>query len=166
MAKSSNKELDLALVKETKRTISPFTLQLDHLVEINPQTGGFYFAFIEEGVIVYDYIPIINFVNGFRVKPGRFHLSKTVSERLTAKQYKRWYYCDRDYIYPLKKETYQRLVDRFMFIECVDDIHLDRTAILDLDIFQLRKKPLVENRKPKIPWNDHPVVEKLYEKTA
>ena len=110
------------MVSETQRELSPFTLKLDHLVEINPQSGGFYFAFIDNGQVVYDYLSITNIINGRRLKPGRFFLSATMAQRLRDKHYKRWYYADRDYVYPLKKETYQRFIDRFMCIETNDDL--------------------------------------------
>lgn len=154
IAKSSNTEIDLALVRETERELSPFTLKLDHLVEINPQSGGFYFAFINEGQIVYDYLSITNAINGRRIKPGRFYLSDTMVQRLRAKHYKRWYYVDRDYVYPLKKETYQRFIDRFMCIETTDNFCHQETIIIDPPNMFLRKKPLLVNRPDFVTWDD------------
>jgi hypothetical protein len=147
--------IDLALVSETQRELSPFTLKLDHLVEINPQSGGFYFAFIDNGQVVYDYLSLTNNINGRRLKPGRFFLSSTMAQRLRDKFYKRWYYADRDYVYPLKKETYQRFVDRFMCIETDDDLFHQQKVAIEIPTMNLRKKPLLENRPDKIVWCDH-----------
>lgn len=165
MAKSSNAEIDLAMVEETQRVLSPFTLKLDHLVEINPKNGGFYFAFIVNDQVVYDYLSISNRVNGCRVKPGRFFLSNTMVQRLRDKHYKRWYYADRDYVYPLKKETYQRFVDRFLCIETSDDLCHVQTTIVDPPAMYLRKKPLVANRPDPTTWDDV-LTEERYLETA
>lgn len=142
------------MVGETGRELSPFTLKLDHLVEINPKSGGFYFAFINDGQIVYDYLSITNAINGCRIKPGRFYLSDTMVQRLRNKQYKRWYYADLDYVYPLKKETYQRFIDRFMCIETNDDLCHQETIIIDPPNMFLRKKPLLANRPDTVVWSD------------
>lgn len=143
------------MVAEVQRELSPFTLQLDHIVEINPQCGGFYFAFMDQGQVVYDTLPLINRVNGHRIKPGRFHLSAHVVDRLRTKRYKRWYYVDRDYLYPLKKETYQRFVDRFFCIETDDNVCHQQTVILQPDPMHLRKKPLLTHRVNPPLWDDH-----------
>lgn len=140
------------MVNETSLSLSPFTLKLDHLVEINSQCGGFYFVQLIDGLIVYDFLPAVNRINGIKIKPIRYYLSPSVKERLLTKTYKRWYYGDRDYLYPLKKETYQRLVDRFAFIETETDSKRNQYTVLEPGEMFLRKKPLLAVRKQKATW--------------
>lgn len=154
------------MVGETDLSLSPFTLQLDHLVEINSQCGGFYFVQLINGLIVYDFIPAVNRINGKKIKPVRYYLSPSVKDRLVSKSYKRWYYSDRDYLYPLKKETYQRLVDRFAFIESEFDQPNETTAIVDPGEMFLRKKPLMAMRDTFPPWYDKKEREIRHAETA
>lgn len=147
------------MVGETSLSLSPFMLKLDHLVEINSQCGGFYFVQLIDGLIVYDFIPAVNRINGKKVKPIRYYLTPSVKDRLVNKTYKRWYYGDRDYLYPLKKETYQRLIDRFAFIETESDLFQETHVVFDPGEMFLRKKPLVAMREDVPPWYDKNIQE-------
>lgn len=154
MAKASNGAIDHALSEEVGRRLSPFTLELDHIVEINPRQGGFYFVYLDAGNMMVDHVPLCSHRNGRRLKPARFFLSDVIVTRLKAKAYKRWYYSDGDYVYPLKKATYHRLIDRFL---CVEDPHPSVSTVLPPDPpdgMPLRKKPLLAVRPRPVTWED------------
>lgn len=155
MAKSKSllKQMDVTLAEELDLILSPFSLTLDHVCQLDSKYGGFHFGFLKDGQIWYDSAELKSCHMGIRVKPSRFLLPNVVADRLRQKTYKRWYFQDRTYLYPVHLTKIDVLYDRCWFVK--NDVpHYSTSVIVSPEQFNLRKKPLVRVRQEKLTWDD------------
>lgn len=153
MAKSSKKDLDVALACELEKALSPFTLTYKHVKLLNQTGQGFVFAYTRDNTIYYDRVEVVSQVMGIRQKPERFLLPEQVRERLINKAYTRWYFEDVDYLYPLQTCKVGTLLDEFRWVIDVSPGFRSH-VVATLDTMFLRKKPLVGVRQSKVTWED------------
>jgi len=153
MAKSSKKELDVTMACELDKALSPFTLTYKHVKCLNQIGKGFVFAYTRDNVIYYDRAEVVSQVMGLRKKPERILLPEQVRERLINKAYTRWYFEDKDYLYPLQVCKVGTLLEEFWWVNT--DSPGFRSHVVALpDTMFLRKKPLVGVRQSKVTWED------------
>ncbi len=153
MAKSSKKELDVALACEFDKALSPFTLTYKHVKCLNQTGQGFVFAYTRDNTVYYDRVEVVAQVMGIRQKPERFLLPEQVRERLISNAYSRWYFEDDDYLYPLQVCKVGTLLDEFRWVTN-DSPGFRSHVVATPDTMFLRKKPLVGVRQSKVTWED------------
>jgi hypothetical protein len=156
-SKSLLKQMDVTLAEELGLLLSPFSLTLDHVCKLDSKYGGFHFGFLVDGQIWYDSAELKSIHLGCRVKPSRFLLPDMVAHRLHQRVYKRWYFQDRTYLYPVQPTKVDTLFEKCWFIE--NDIpHYTTSVIVNIEQFNLRKKPLINVRKQYLTWDDSTIL--------
>jgi hypothetical protein len=151
MSKSAVKHLDQAVATELGLQNSPFAMTFKHARQLHRVITGFVFAFEKDGLVHFDEVGIWDSTQGLRHKVTRFISHPRIEQRLSKRQYQRWYVRDENALYPLQTAKVEDLKDNFYFV--VDDNPCHRTQIVMNEETQfIRKKPLLAMRKPHIPW--------------
>lgn len=153
MAKSKRQEMDLAMAEEFGLKLSPYVMVVKHVQLLRSQYGGFAFAYRHNGQVYYDRVSGVVQDKGVWTKPGRFPTPQAVLENLKAKRYSRWYYYNGEYLFPFQTCKYQQLLERFWIVDDPNP-YFGPSVIVDPGQFNLRKRPLVEMRKPTVTWQD------------
>lgn len=116
MTKSLAKAQDQLVADELGLNLSPFTLVLRRVVELDRVVRGFVFMYIKDGLIHLDFADTWNAVNGRRTKIKKFGLSKQINARLYERFYRRWYIRDGDMLYPVQTTKFADFKDTFYFL--------------------------------------------------
>lgn len=134
MAKSSTvKQLDEWLAIDMGLLLSPFMLTLKHVRQLSHGGLGFLFVYQHHGVYWVDHTQVIRYRNGMRVKPIHITIDVSVKERIKQHVHLRWYFYDREYLYPVQKSKIEKLFGEFWFITDEDPRYRPNVLITELN---------------------------------
>jgi len=164
MGKKKTHRVGQALSEELGLVLSPFTLTLKHVVQLNAKRGGFLFVTTTQfDHHLYHRVEVVAECNGLPIKPAYFPIPKSVVGRLLQKSYAMWFFYDSDYLYPLQKVKPEALLETFVFRETENTPR--ENVILDSPEPEmwLRKKARLEMRESVPCWDSYLCPSKLGE---
>lgn len=142
------------MAEERGLECSPFVVTLKHVIQLDAtKPSGFCFVYVEDDVLFYDHTPSVLSGMDRNHKPARFYLPALVEERLRTSKYTAWYFYDTRYLYPLQRVKPKTLLETFWFISTPGLIE-PTEVVFDPGTFNLRKKPLMCNRRTPVRWYD------------
>lgn len=151
MGKSSANQIDEVIASHLELTLFQFQLTIKHTLTLNRLLRGFLFAYSKDGVTYYDTVPLITECNGQRIRLPKFAIHPSISKRIAAHQYQRWYVYDSDTLYPLQMAKPSVFETTFPFKVNDDVLYRTQTAYTEETMF-IRKKPLLALRPIRPGW--------------